>query len=77
MGFTAGDTLELLRACEPRACELLPLLRRCSGVARGRSCRSRCRLKTEEGPRVAERKKENTQPKGGMGGRHAATTQGF
>jgi len=24
-----------------------------------------------------ERKKENTQPKGGMGGRHAATTQGF
>ena len=50
MGFTAGDTLELLRACEPRACELLALLRRrCSGVARGRSCRSRCRLKTEEG----------------------------
>ena len=25
----------------------------------------------------AERKKENRQPKGGMGGRHAATTQGF
>ena len=24
-----------------------------------------------------ERKKENRQPKGGMGGRHAATTQGF
>ena len=24
-----------------------------------------------------ERKKENTQPKGGMGERHAATTQGF
>ena len=24
-----------------------------------------------------ERKKENGQPKGGMGGRHAATTQGF
>jgi len=24
-----------------------------------------------------ERKKENTQPKGGMGGRHTATTQGF
>jgi len=23
------------------------------------------------------RKKENRQPKGGMGGRHAATTQGF
>ena len=27
--------------------------------------------------RVKERKKENGQPKGGMGGRHAATTQGF
>ena len=26
---------------------------------------------------VIEKKKENTQPKGGMGGRHAATTQGF
>jgi len=26
---------------------------------------------------VPERKKENGQPKGGMGGRHAATTQGF
>ena len=26
---------------------------------------------------VKERKKENGQPKGGMGGRHAATTQGF
>ena len=26
---------------------------------------------------MAERKKENRQPKGGMGGRHAATTQGF
>ena len=25
----------------------------------------------------AERKKENRQPKRGMGGRHAATTQGF
>jgi len=25
----------------------------------------------------AKRKKENRQPKGGMGGRHAATTQGF
>ena len=24
-----------------------------------------------------ERKKENRQPKGGMGGRYAATTQGF
>ena len=24
-----------------------------------------------------ERKKENRHPKGGMGGRHAATTQGF
>ena len=24
-----------------------------------------------------ERKKENRQPKGGMGGRHAVTTQGF
>ena len=24
-----------------------------------------------------KRKKENRQPKGGMGGRHAATTQGF
>ena len=28
-------------------------------------------------PDPKERKKENTQPKGGMGGRHAATTQGF
>ena len=27
--------------------------------------------------RTAERKKENRQPKGGVGGRHAATTQGF
>jgi len=26
---------------------------------------------------VLKRKKENGQPKGGMGGRHAATTQGF
>ena len=26
---------------------------------------------------LKERKKENIQPKGGMGGRHAATTQGF
>jgi len=26
---------------------------------------------------MKERKKENRQPKGGMGGRHAATTQGF
>ena len=26
---------------------------------------------------VCKRKKENTQPKGGMGERHAATTQGF
>ena len=26
---------------------------------------------------LVERKKENGQPKGGMGGRHAATTQGF
>ena len=25
----------------------------------------------------SKRKKENGQPKGGMGGRHAATTQGF
>ena len=29
------------------------------------------------GPLGKERKKENTQPKGGMGERHAATTQGF
>ena len=30
------------------------------------------------GPKnLKERKKENIQPKGGMGGRHAATTQGF
>ena len=28
-------------------------------------------------PPKKERKKENGQPKGGMGGRHAATTQGF
>ena len=28
-------------------------------------------------PRKKERKKENRQPKGGRGGRHAATTQGF
>ena len=28
-------------------------------------------------PVSKERKKENRQPKGGMGGRHAATTQGF
>jgi len=27
--------------------------------------------------RASKRKKENGQPKGGMGGRHAATTQGF
>jgi len=26
---------------------------------------------------VPKEKKENRQPKGGMGGRHAATTQGF
>ena len=26
---------------------------------------------------LKERKKENRQPKGGMGGRHTATTQGF
>ena len=26
---------------------------------------------------VLERKKENRQPKGGMGGRYTATTQGF
>ena len=26
---------------------------------------------------VCARKKENRQPKGGMGGRHVATTQGF
>ena len=29
------------------------------------------------GRTTKERKKENTQPKGGMGERHAATTQGF
>ena len=35
-------------------------------------------LATQRGQRISkERKKENTQPKGGMGERHAATTQGF
>jgi len=29
------------------------------------------------GRRILKEKKENGQPKGGMGGRHAATTQGF
>ena len=30
-----------------------------------------------EAAKAKKRKKENRQPKGGMGGRHAATTQGF
>ena len=35
------------------------------------------RKKTDNPRVVLKRKKENGQPKGGMGGRHAATTQGF
>ena len=30
-----------------------------------------------QGPRAGQKKKENRQPKGGMGGRYAATAQGF
>ena len=40
---------------------------------------SRCILQPSCHPAVflKERKKENRQPKGGMGGRYTATTQGF
>ena len=37
--------------------------------------RETCRLGCQV--RAKERKKENRQPKGGMGGRYTATTQGF
>ena len=35
------------------------------------------RIHTAPTEYLKERKKENRQPKGGMGGRRAATTQGF
>ena len=71
--------LSFLSAFSHMECEILvcrrpklslPSLPAGVGRARGRRV---CGMSV--GPR--KRKKENRQPEGGMGGRHAATTQGF
>ena len=47
-------------------------------LIRANARENECALTGEPQPNSKkERKKENTQPKGGMGERHAATTQGF